>query len=434
MKRTKMMKIIKPFITIHLHVRIGAIRAFSALLLSIILNLSSVSAVALAATADDIQKQLDEKQQQIKALQEQAQSYKENIDTTKQEANTLKNLIANYNKTIQLLEKQIDKDQRSIMLLSDKITQTELQISAHEQSIENNKAQTAALMREMYASDGESTIELVLRYEHLSDFYDEVQNQNSLNSNLDQNLKNLKSEKANLENAKADLSQQQKDLKDAKDDLTAQQAITESQKTEQQYILKQTRNQEIQYQNLLKEVINKQDEVQRQIFELEDQLRRSLNPSLIPTTGHGVLEWPAQGRLTQGYGCTAFAKTSRAYPTCFHNGVDIAAPIGTPIRAASGGLIVGVASAPYAYGKWVTIEHENGMVTLYGHMSVQATKVGQTVQRGDIIGYMGSTGYSTGSHVHFTVYAPGTYTTKPSKLAGTLPIGASLNPIDYLPE
>ncbi|MBI2462657.1 MAG: peptidoglycan DD-metalloendopeptidase family protein [Candidatus Spechtbacteria bacterium] len=404
------------------------------LLLQLLLVLSGFANYASATTADDIQKQLDEKQQQIRELQEQAQSYKENIDTTQQQANTLKNLIANYNRSIQSLEKQINKDRQAITLLSDKITQTELQIHALERSIERNKEQTAALVREIYASDSESILELVLKYENLSNFYDQVQNQDSLNSNLYENLKNLKSEKAGLENAKLELNQRQDDLNNAKDDLTAQQAIVESQRADQQDVLKQTRNQEAQYQNLLKDVTSKQDEVQRQIFELEDRLRETLDPSIIPTTGHGVLEWPASGRLSQGYGCTAFAKKSKAYPTCFHNGIDIAGPIGTPLRAAREGVVIGVASAPYAYGKWITIEHDNGLVTLYGHMSVQTAKVGQTVKRGDIIGYMGSTGYSTGSHVHFTVYAPNTYTTKASKLAGTLPIGASLNPMDYLPK
>ena len=82
---------------------------------------------------------------------------------------------------------------------------------------------------------------------------------------------------------------------------------------------------------------------------------------------------------------------------------------------------------------WIAIEHENGLVTMYAHLSLQSVNVGQEVSSGAIIGYMGSTGLSTGSHLHFTVYTSSSFSTKPSKIAGTLPIGATLNPFDYLP-
>ena len=81
---------------------------------------------------------------------------------------------------------------------------------------------------------------------------------------------------------------------------------------------------------------------------------------------------------------------------------------------------------------WAAVEHDNGLVTVYAHVSVRSVIVGQQVNRGDTIGNMGSTGLSTGSHIHFMVYAPKTFTVKESKISGTLPIGATLNPADYL--
>ena len=128
-----------------------------------------------------------------------------------------------------------------------------------------------------------------------------------------------------------------------------------------------------------------------------------------------------------------FARTSPAYPTCFHNGIDIGAKYGTIVVAARAGRAVAVENAPYAYGRWITIEHDNGLITMYAHLSLQSVAVGREVDKGEIIGYMGSTGYSTGSHLHFTVYTTNNFSTKPSKIAGTLPIGATINPFDYLP-
>lgn len=87
----------------------------------------------------------------------------------------------------------------------------------------------------------------------------------------------------------------------------------------------------------------------------------------------------------------------------YHTGVDMACPTGTPIRASMGGTVA-LTSYSNIYGNYVIINHGNGYQTLYGHMSKKVAKGGQEVAQGDIIGYVGSTGYSTGPHLHFTVY------------------------------
>ncbi|MBI4385578.1 M23 family metallopeptidase, partial [Candidatus Parcubacteria bacterium] len=117
----------------------------------------------------------------------------------------------------------------------------------------------------------------------------------------------------------------------------------------------------------------------------------------------------------------------------YHNGVDIAASVGSPGRAARNGKVVGVGDlGRWASGRWVAVEHDNGLTTLYAHLSLAAARLGQVVRRGDIIGYEGSTGFSTGPHLHFTVYASSTFRFE-ERPYGTLPIGGSINPLDYLP-
>ncbi|MFM6853840.1 MAG: M23 family metallopeptidase [Sphingopyxis sp.] len=89
-----------------------------------------------------------------------------------------------------------------------------------------------------------------------------------------------------------------------------------------------------------------------------------------------------------------------------HNGIDIPGPIGTPIYATADGTI-GRAQWVTGYGRYVEVEHGNGIQTRYGHMSALAVQSGQRVRRGDIVGYMGSTGRSTGSHLHYEVRIAG---------------------------
>jgi hypothetical protein len=108
---------------------------------------------------------------------------------------------------------------------------------------------------------------------------------------------------------------------------------------------------------------------------------------------------PVHGRLTSGFG-------SRFHPILgyvrFHDGVDLAASAGTPIVAAADGRVVGVGWRG-GYGQQVEVAHAGGLETLYGHMSRIAARAGAMVRKGQVIGYVGSTGLSTGPHLHFEV-------------------------------
>jgi len=106
-------------------------------------------------------------------------------------------------------------------------------------------------------------------------------------------------------------------------------------------------------------------------------------------TAVGSFVWPASGRLTQGY-------------SFYHKAIDIASKSGGPILAADGGTVV-ASSWASGYGNRVMIDHGNGYVTLYGHLSLIQVQEGQRVNRGDVVGQMGSTGRSTGTHLHFEI-------------------------------
>lgn len=130
---------------------------------------------------------------------------------------------------------------------------------------------------------------------------------------------------------------------------------------------------------------------------------------------------PALGRVSQGYG-----PASGAYGYTFHNGIDIAAPVGTPIKAAASGKVV-LARSAGLYGNRIMLQHSiNGQTwhTNYAHLSSIGVKVGQTVTQGQTIGKMGSTGNSTGSHLHFEIHR-GAYVYSGSQPANTV------NPRNY---
>lgn len=117
----------------------------------------------------------------------------------------------------------------------------------------------------------------------------------------------------------------------------------------------------------------------------------------------GTMAMPASGRISSGYGL-------RRHPVLgfsrMHKGMDIAAPYGAPIRAANDG-VVAFAGRSGGYGNFVRVNHSGGMGTGYGHMSRIAVRGGQRVSRGQVIGYVGSTGMSTGPHLHYELYRNG---------------------------
>jgi murein DD-endopeptidase MepM/ murein hydrolase activator NlpD len=125
-------------------------------------------------------------------------------------------------------------------------------------------------------------------------------------------------------------------------------------------------------------------------------------PSRPVFNGYG---WPAQGVITSGFGW----RWGR-----MHNGIDIAAPIGTPIVAAADGVVIASEWNSGGYGNLVEIEHPDGSTTLYAHNSENRVRVGQVVKKGQLIALMGSTGYSTGPHLHFELRLPGQGAVNPS--------------------
>ena len=113
--------------------------------------------------------------------------------------------------------------------------------------------------------------------------------------------------------------------------------------------------------------------------------------------GSGQLSWPVSGSVTSGFG----SRWGR-----MHEGIDIAVGQGTPVHAAAAGTVI-YAGWMEGYGNLVAIDHGNGLSTAYGHNSALACSVGQTVSAGEVIAYSGSTGHSTGPHVHFEVRVNG---------------------------
>jgi murein DD-endopeptidase MepM/ murein hydrolase activator NlpD len=130
-----------------------------------------------------------------------------------------------------------------------------------------------------------------------------------------------------------------------------------------------------------------------------------VNPAQPPLVQNQTLIWPIKGKIT-------------TYFSTAHPGTDISNAAGTPVEAAQAGFVYFASWSPYGYGNFVQIEHGNGRQSHYAHLRLMTVKYGDFVQQGQIIGYEGSTGNSTGPHLHFELVIQGQY----------------VNPLDYLPK
>lgn len=133
------------------------------------------------------------------------------------------------------------------------------------------------------------------------------------------------------------------------------------------------------------------------------------------TLPNGYFIWPLNGHITSYFG---YRYIFGSYS--YHSGLDIAAPYGTSIKAADGGTVVWSGTGTgsnWSYGKYVIIDHGNGLQTYYAHCSSLAVSTGDKVYQGQVVGYVGATGRASGNHCHFQV-----------KINGT-----TVNPLSYLP-
>ena len=206
------------------------------------------------------------------------------------------------------------------------------------------------------------------------------------------------------------------------------------------------KNKEQAFKDLVKTKEQQKEQFEKEVFEYESQLHYLIDKTSYPAPKNGILSWPLDNvYITQRFGKTVGAE--KLYVSGSHNGVDFRASIGTKVKNVLEGEVVGTGNTDaypgcYSFGKWVMVRHKNGLSTIYGHLSVISVGTGQQLATGDTIGYSGNTGYSTGPHLHISVYATQgvrieKYVNSRGCKQATMPLAdikAYLDPLAYLPS
>ena len=418
-------------------------------ILGLLLALGLLFSNFRAVLADTISDQLTASQQKLLQLNQQINGYQKQIAQVQNQSSSLRNEISIYNDQISSTELAIEAKQTQIDSANLQITQLQRQIDEKTQDIASNQQVLAELISELNKDDDQYILKTTVGSDNLSDFLDQVQYTQNLQSQVYQLVEKIKSLKTELESQQHDLQIQVQQLQDLKDQLQVTQDSLTTIRNQKQQLLNQTQGLEKNFQKLLSSSKTDAVNLQKEIENLDNQVKAKLGKSAIINATPGILAWPIDGIITQGYGNTGF--TALGYD--FHNGIDIAGPPGQPIYAAADGVVLDDDHSNQDFGNWValksTIITAGGttadIFTLYGHMQKYIVDVGQNLKQGDLIGYEGNTGNTTaklygperGYHLHFGVYdfngfavSQGAYT----KTYGPykVPYGYTYNPLNFL--
>lgn len=412
--------------------------------LSVVLLSALFPVLIFAQSAEEIRNQISSQKAALDALNREIAQYEKDLVATSAKKQTLQTAVNS-------LDLSVKKTQAKIKAIQNQISTTELEIKelsgdilTKEEAISLDSAAIAETIRSMHETGSASLVELVLGNNSVAKIWDDTEATMSVQSTMQSHVVSLEEAKQDLTEDRDAEEKKRTQLVSQRADLRSEEQSLAVQKKEQTALLAQTKNQESTYQSIITQKQAAKTAFESALNELESKLQYTLDPSKLPAAGKGIFRWPLDNvRITQQFGRTA--DSGRLYSSGTHNGIDLAAAIGTPLKAALSGTITATGntdavSGCYSYGKWVLIKHANGLSTLYAHMSQINVSQGQSVSTGQVIGYTGNTGYATGPHLHFTVYASDavqvrTLGSGKGCNSAVMPVSAAsgyLNPLDYL--
>ncbi len=407
--------------------------------LGVIIFVVAITIPFAYTSATSREDEIDELRKEIERLEQEAEQYRSNILDKQGQANTLEREIGILNDRIYGLQSEInattskiDKTELEILSLQEQIFNTTQQIDKHKKTV-------GELVTQMYEMDRMNMVTLLLNSQKLSDFATKAQNIRSFNDQLSDLLDDLKTQKDGLELTRNDLDSKKQDLESYNTQQRNQRSSIQVSRNNKDSILDNTKGEEAKYQKLLKEVEGQKTKFFAELKSLESvAIERGsyiihVRADSIPPAGTQLFDWPYDRlTLTQEYGMTSYAKRG-AYGGQQHNGIDIVSGYGSAIQSIGEGTVL-MSGFNSGYGNWVAIEHDNGMVSVYAHMnSPTVVGNGQRVDRSTTIGFEGSTGYSTGSHLHLALYKEFFTYVRERNIYFNYFEG-TLNPFNYLPD
>lgn len=360
-----------------------------------------------AIEINQLQQDINSKKNEISDIEAQISRYQTAIRNKQNEKVSLANQM-------EIIDSQIAKTELEVLRIQEQINQINLEIRLNQENIDLNnekiekiKNQIAEFIRTMNRQDDKTYLEVMVLYDSLSQFFNEITYLESLETDLKFSLDKIKELKSELESNHLDLTNKQVRLNEIKNELSEKKQDLAMTQNTKNYLLDQTRRDEVRYQQLLNEERALFDKMNNEIAYLERTIREKMASSgqLGDISKSGMI-WPVSSQYITAY----FHDPDYPYRNIFeHPAIDIRAKQGEAIKAAASGYVARAKDGGMGYS-YIMLIHDNGISTVYGHTSKILVEEETYVVQGQTIGLVGGTPgtagagrLTTGPHLHFEV-------------------------------
>lgn len=402
------------------------LRRLFCLLCSLVLVLTTGVSSAFVAEAKSrselesekskIQSRINSTQSKLNSLSKQKKDTQEYINTLQEKISLLQDKISNLESDKNALQSEIDATQAKIEKTAADIEETQRQIDQKQKEFDATYAEYCQRLRAMYISGSASTLEVLLTCSDLSslltrsEMIKSVSQQDSATlDSLMKKMEEIEAQKQKLEEKRNQLNADKKSLETDKaalqkniNDISSTKADLDSEAAECNAQMRKLSKQSSEYQEAI-------ETDQKQLQQVQNDIRAAIAAAGSHGSGNGRLRYPTDSRsISAGYPNYSSGR--------YHGGIDFPVSTGSNVYAAASGTVILVKYLNYSYGRYLIIDHGDGLSTLYAHNSQILVSVGDNVSAGQVVAKSGSTGNSTGPHCHFEVRVN----------------GSQVNPLNYL--
>lgn len=348
-----------------------------------------------ASSVEDKRAELNDVKQQMEQMQARKEEARQKAENASAQ---LDEIVSNLNE----LQAQANELQQKNDGLQSKINESQAQLDKKQREVDERMKIYRRRLRDIYINGQINYLDVLLGAKDFSDFSSRMYLLQKIISSDLAMLEQMKRDAEEINARKEQLAAELKEIKATQTELEAKKARVSKLREQRAQVLYKAQEEEsasqAEYDRLLA--------ISENITAMLRNMESSRGGAPAGRGGTGRFMWPCNGTITSYYGW-------RTHPifgtTKYHSGMDIAVDYGTPIQAADSGTVV-YSGWLGGYGNCVMIDHGSGLVTLYGHNDSLTVGEGQYVNKGTVIAYAGSTGYSTGPHCHFEVRLHGEVT------------------------
>ena len=392
------------------------------MLLSLILSL--IPTRVGAASSSEIKKQIAALQNEKKEIDAQLKEAKSHL---KQNTNEIRGIVAQkdaIDQEVQLLHQQIFNINQQVATYALLIADKQDELDDASVRLEELQLKNKERIRAMEEEGELSYWSVIFKAESFSDLLDRISMVQEINAADQRRLKEISEVGRKVSNVQAELIFEKSALEAVRSELDASETALAEKRSEADSLLTKLVAKGDEFEALIDESEDLQSDLMKQIAQKEKDLKaaeyKEWLATYVPTKPSGTDTTPS----TQAPSSSGWIKPLKSYTITspfgmrihpihkverFHEGVDMAAPQGTPIYAAKSGKVTTTSYQAGGAGYYVSINHGDGFASIYMHMTHYIVKPGQHVSTGQVIGYVGSTGGSTGPHLHFGISYNGTY-------------------------